>query len=342
MVAAVTKRGLSSRTGTTKPENLNRAADLLGQEIRFVYSAEFEKLAQDEAPLLAAERTLLDLQKQAVLERTSASHQSDQDLQDLPGIRCWSTGDPLLSFEQEQILFRALNLARFQVNQLRARLSRRRPALKQLQSIDKKLDLAARVQSQLVRSNLRLVTSIARKFASSNGDVDEFSSDGCTILLGAIDRFDYSRHLRFSTYATHSIQRHFFRAWKVRQRRKERFPNASSDLLGEIPQVTPEEPLCSDPENIVLGLLSRAESVLDLREQQILLNRYGLGVAKQPRTLREIAVDLGISKERVRQLQLKALNKLKQLLEPEILSLCSVRPNTDMEVSSGMLTPHHA
>ncbi len=135
------------------------------------------------------------------------------------------------------------------------------------------------------------------------------------ILLGAIDRFDYSRGFRFSTYATHSIQRHFFRAWKVRQKRRERFPNAASEMLGEVPEVMQDAPICADPEQVVGSLLSRADEVLDHREQQILLNRFGLDGSRQARTLREIAADLGISKERVRQLQMKALEKLKQVLE---------------------------
>jgi RNA polymerase sigma factor (sigma-70 family) len=184
-----------------------------------------------------------------------------------------------------------------------------------------KMELIERIRTQLVNSNLRLVASIARKFSSSYGDVDDFSSDGCMILLGAIDRFDYSRKFRFSTYATHSIQRHFFRAWKIRQRRKERFPNAASEILSELPQQVEQSPVCDDPEMVVGRLLSQAESLLDEREHQILLERFGLGGRnKEGRTLREIASDLGISKERVRQLQMKALEKLRQILDPEYLN----------------------
>lgn len=86
-----------------------------------------------------------------------------------------------------------------------------------MDEIDKLLELVEQIRSQLVNSNMRLVGSIARKFSSQNCDVDDLSSDGCMILLAAIDRFDYSRGFRFSTYATHSIQRHFYRVWKTRQ-----------------------------------------------------------------------------------------------------------------------------
>jgi RNA polymerase sigma factor (sigma-70 family) len=75
-------------------------------------------------------------------------------------------------------------------------------------------------------------------------------------------------------------------------------------------------------------LLKHAPEVLDEREHQILLNRFGLTEdRKEAKTLREIAADLGVSKERVRQLQLKALEKLRPFLNPaefnvEALALC--------------------
>jgi RNA polymerase sigma factor (sigma-70 family) len=65
--------------------------------------------------------------------------------------------------------------------------------------------------------------------------------------------------------------------------------------------------------------MARADEVLDPREHQILVHRFGLGNTRKPSTLREIAGDLGISKERVRQLQLKALTKLRELLDPEMI-----------------------
>lgn len=136
------------------------------------------------------------------------------------------------------------------------------------------------------------------------------------ILLGAIDRFDYSRGFRFSTYATHSIQRHFFRAWKVRSRRRERFPNTPQELLCEVPAIPDECPVLEDPEAVVGRILAHAETVLDDREQRILIHRFGLkGSDRKQHTLRDIASDLGLSKERVRQLQVKALQKLKSFLE---------------------------
>jgi len=295
-----------------------RARVLLAQENRFIYSPEFEGMERSTAPLKAAERLLEELRSGDAEKKSRINSNLEDD--EATVYQNWTASDPLLTFEQEQVLFLALNLARYRINRLRSRLSAETPDVKTMNQIEQKLELVEKIRSQLVRSNLRLVSNLARKFSSSFGEVDEFSSDGSMILLGAIDRFDYSRRLRFSTYATHSIQRHFFRSWKVRQRRKERFPSAVSELLNEVPERDSQLRVCDDPESVVRDLMLQAKDVLDDREYQIVGHRFGIcGLNPDGQTLREIAADLGISKERVRQLQMKALEKLRELIDPDLL-----------------------
>jgi len=297
-----------------------RAAALLAQDIRFISADEFAELDGDSIPITDALAIIETLQMPRAYLDNGAPCSAAMDIEELPVRRDWHSDAPLLNFEQEQLLFRAMNLLKFRVNKLRSRLSPSAPSRKAMDQIEEMLQTVERVRSQLVNSNLGLVYSIARKFTSQDCDFDDFSSDGCMILLGAIDRFDYSRGFRFSTYATHSIQRHFYRAWRVQQRRKERFPNAAAEMLCEVPNATVERPLWDNPEAVANHLLASAESVLDEREHHILLSRFGLNSATaQGRTLREIASDMGISKERVRQIQLMALEKLRDLLPPDLM-----------------------
>ena len=310
-------RELTPKKLSTASIAQQRAAGLLAKDSRFIPATEFTRLEGDNAPVEAAVELINSLRKKVIEERESPQVAADLELEESGTFRDWCSDAPLLTFEEEQTLFRALNLLRFRVNRLRIRLSPSRPSKRAMDQIEQMLLLVEQIRSQLVNSNLRLVGSIARKFSAQHGDVDDFSSDGCMILLGAIDRFDYSRGYRFSTYATHSIQRHFYRAFKVRHRRKVRFPNAASEVLCEVPNRDLETPVCEDPQGVVADLLERAGSVLDDREHEILLHRFGINRNNGlGRTLREVAEDLGLSKERVRQLQLKALEKLREILNP--------------------------
>lgn len=296
-----------------------RAAALLSKELRFIAAAEFEHADHGNKSISAVTEVLEALRNQEAADCASLSKPFGTPSDEVSVSLDWSSTAPLLTFEQEQLLFKTLNLLLFKASRLRSRLSPSAPSSKSMNEIDRLLCLVERIRSQLVNSNMRLVGSIARKFASQSCDVDDLSSDGCMILLAAIDRFDYSRGFRFSTYATHSIQRHFYRVWKTRQRRKERFPNSGAELLSEVPNKDLEESVCEDPAAVVSQLLSHAEFVLDEREHEILLSRFGLAARNgQSRTLREIAADMGLSKERVRQLQLKALEKLRQLMDPAL------------------------
>jgi RNA polymerase primary sigma factor len=314
------KTSSSKRRPVVDPAELqvlrSAAEELLQTEIRFIYAAEFEELEGESEPVTAALLLLDDLQVSAAEVSKTVSESSVDSGSGL------NACDPLLTFSQEQTLFRAMNLLRYRANCMRSRLDPAAPSAELISQVRRMLEQSEHIRGQLVRSNLRLVASIARKFSTSVQDVEEFSSDGSMILLGAIDRFDYSRRFRFSTYATHSIQRHFFRAWKVRQRRRQRFPVTSAEILTEVPEEYSEQPICADPQAVVRDLLQQAPDVLDPREHQILLHRFGLGgVSSEARTLREIAADLGVSKERVRQLQLKALEKLRPFLNPAQFNL---------------------
>lgn len=309
------KRAVSVSSVSDQSSDLlcQRAQRLLTLEIRFVYSPDFSDRSRVEGAVAAAEQTLTELS--VGCDQTAGAR--DAVARDfVPGH--WCAAAPLLSFEQEQILFRAMNLVRFQANALRSALSADRPVLSTVDRIEALLAFANRIRAQLVNSNLRLVLSLARRFSAGHSDLDDFSSDGSLILLSAIDRFDFSRGYRFSTYATHSIQRQIFRALKVRQKKKSRFVNVSSDLASDVEQAVPEEPLCQDPEAVVTSLLARADEVLESREHRILMDRFGLrNGQREERTLREVAADMGISKERVRQLQTKALEKLRRLIDTE-------------------------
>ncbi len=222
----------------------------------------------------------------------------------------------ILTFEGEQFLFRRLNFLRFRANALRVTLSGKRPK-KTVAEIERLLQGAQETREDIARANMRLVMSVCRKLSSTLDDFDEFVGEANGILLNAIDKFDFARGYRFSTYATHAIQRHIYRFVERASKRRSREHHAT-DAVEAIAVDSSDDTGPSAVEVLVAAeaILERLDDVLDERERIIIRGRFGLNESGQASTLRELGAQLGLSKERVRQLQLSALDKLAEVARP--------------------------
>lgn len=224
---------------------------------------------------------------------------------------------PLLSPVGESFLFRKMNFLKHQAEQLRLVIQDGDSSEDTQMEFEDLLADAESLRNHIAECNLRLVISIARKFATSNCDFDELMSEGNEIILKAITKFDYSRGYRFSTYATHSVQRHFYRYTQRKHKRDSLEFRSTVEVLNELPQSAADELIEQwvQEEERMAALIARMSDRLDEREQRIVTARFGLqsnGVAK---TLRELSSELGLSKERVRQLQMSAVEKLRDLFD---------------------------
>ncbi|QDT35323.1 sigma-70 family RNA polymerase sigma factor [Thalassoglobus polymorphus] len=215
----------------------------------------------------------------------------------------------LLTIEGEQWLFRRMNALKQRAIEQQNSLAEEAHSVAEFQQTLHQIDQA---RNEIVEANLRLVASLAGKFSHSGAEFDELVSEGNLILLNAVDKFDVGRGFRFSTYATHAIQRHFFRFLQRKQKRKKRETSVNSGVLSETtPEIQKDEPL--DCHQVAETLLSRFEDCLDEREVAILRDRFGLNDEESPATLKVVSERVGLSKERVRQLQMRAIEKLQDL-----------------------------
>lgn len=219
----------------------------------------------------------------------------------------------ILSAEVEAELFRRLNYLKFRAQALRMQLNPDRPNRRRLEAAERYLAEATTIQHRLIQANLRLVISIVKKFATPQHSFDELLSDGMWSLMHAVEKFDYARGFRFSTYAYRAIARNAYRAVLNRQKENARFAvdfePASFDAVDDRSTAEMSEQTWS-------RLRSRMETylgLLDRREQLIIRSRFALGAHRRVRTFQSLADRLGISKERVRQLEQRAIEKLRQL-----------------------------
>jgi RNA polymerase primary sigma factor len=225
---------------------------------------------------------------------------------------------PLLTHEQERHLFRKMNYLKYKAARLRAALDPVRPNPGVMDRIERLHRQAVDVKNQIVSANLRLVVSIAKRHAGHNQDFFELVSDGNISLMRAVEKYDFARGFKFSTYASWAIMKNYSRSIPDEQQRRRRYSTGATEALA----VT--EDRRSDQHDMEVRQTRREAAVerilrrLDAREKEIIAHRFGLH-GEQWLTLKQVGGLIGVTKERARQLEARAISKLRQAAQEEHL-----------------------
>ncbi|MFF9295630.1 sigma-70 family RNA polymerase sigma factor [Streptomyces sp. NPDC014764] len=235
--------------------------------------------------------------------------------------------------------------------------------------LDRLVVMGRMAKRRLIEANLRLVVSVAKRYVGRGLTMLDLVQEGNLGLIRAVEKFDYARGFKFSTYATWWIRQAMSRAL-ADQARTIRVPVHVVELINRVVRVqrrmlqergyepTPQEVaaqldlppervgevlrLAQEPvslhapvgeeDDVALGdliedgdaaspvesaafllLRQHLEAVLSTlgeRERKVVQLRYGL-VDGRPRTLEEIGRIFGVTRERIRQIESKTLNKLR-------------------------------
>jgi RNA polymerase primary sigma factor len=288
-----------------------RARDLQSRNIELMMSDEFTAADADNAILHTEPADPLRQPLEGKPRRMPA---------DLPPYLAHLFHIPLLTRTGEQVLFRKMNYLKFKAQQLIEGLDPETAKARVLDQIDDLLDRANKVKNELVQANLRLVVSIAKRHMRPGQDLFELVSDGNISLMRAVEKFDYTRGFKFSTYASWAIMKNFARSIPEQRRHGERYQTGWDEMLDAVSAYTPDE-VESDYVAAVRERIDGMLEVLDEREQSILKQRYGLDGHRVPQTLQQIGERFGVSKERVRQLEARAITKLRAGYEDDVAQL---------------------
>jgi len=296
--------------------NRRRAKVLLARKIEFIASDEF--LEQDaEKKILAepmenAEPSAIKIAGPIKLAGSSLS----EYLHTL-------TDTPVLNREDEAQLFRRYNYLKFLACQGRLGMKPNHVSGKRLKQIEGYLAQAEELKRRIIEANLRLVVNIARKHTLSGANLLDLVSEGNISMMRAVEKFDYGRGFRFSTFASWTITKDYARKIPGQIGRLGKATKAS---LANIHREMRTEDAADFAaiEKAHQSLTQVIKDNLTKREQYVIMNRFGLvgpPIKKETKTLVQIGEELGLSKERIRQIELVALQKLRQSLSPEEFEL---------------------
>lgn len=176
-----------------------------------------------------------------------------------------------------------------------------------------------RARDKIIEHNLRLVSHIIRKYYSSYEYPDELLSVGSLGLIKAVDSFKPAFGTRFATYGAKCVQNEILMFFRSKKKRgieisindqidvdKDGNPLTYLDIISQTESI--ENDL--DMKVHIEKIRELVDTVLLPREKEIIVLRYGLK-GYQPRTQREVARHLGISRSYVSRIEKKALEKMK-------------------------------
>jgi RNA polymerase primary sigma factor len=233
-----------------------------------------------------------------------------------------TSGTPkLMSASEEKLMFLRYNFAKKRLGEIKERVEAKGLTKADAEALVHWHHKMEHFREYLTRTNLALVLAMAKRTRLGDIDFAEIVSEGNMALLRAVDKFNVERGFKFSTYACRAILKAFSRTAQKHSRHRVRFPvefepEQEKSKWSEEKHDAVEGDLVDELKQIVERNLAQLSNI----EQTVIKQRFNWDQRQEtPLTLEQVGRIIGVTKERVRQIQNKALIKIRRLIEDGVL-----------------------
>lgn len=226
-----------------------------------------------------------------------------------------------LTAADEVKLFLRYNYARYRLGKL-IEAQHRRLAVARARQMVMWHDRVLAARGAIVRANMALVLAMAKRTRIPNVEFSELISEGNMALLRSVEKFDVARGFKFSTYACRAILKSFNRLATKTGRYRQHFPTEFDPELEQSDyDVRKHEVQREDSVDALREILHRNRAHLTEVEKTVVMERFAIasGGGVKGRTLAEVGKLVGLTNERVRQIQNGALQKIRAALDDDYM-----------------------
>lgn len=230
-----------------------------------------------------------------------------------------AAGSGRLRPDEETLLFKQLHYCGYRLSKL-YQSAHKDPRSVSPRRYAKWVDRYHLIRTRLTEGNLGLVYDLIGRSRFEVLDREEMTSEGMMALLRAVDTFDPWRGYRFSTYACNAILRAFARAALQDSKRRSKIAGPWDPEFEEsdAPERRRDDQRALFTERLQRVLHLESAELTDI-EKTVLARRFPQQSNRRRQTLEEIGRQMRVSKERVRQIQLGAISKLRKALSDDVV-----------------------
>lgn len=300
-VDTIAKQFNRTRSSVYRVANEVKAERLVAQPVDYIYNAEFDDKSRED----------FILGPMPLEDEFNAKVASMKPPKDVDAHMAYLYEKPLLTREQEAHLFRKMNFLKHKLHKLREKID---PTRARVQDIQQVADLQRKIKTVrdlLIECNQRLVHSLATKHMQVGQNLDELKSDANISIMRAVEKFDYGRGNKFSTYATWAVMKNFARSIPDENTRRQRYMTGAEDVFDARHDVRTDEHELLAVADAAKERVNNLLGNLDSRTREVIKMRTGLAGGGQM-TLEQIGQHFGITKERVRQINVRGMKQLRE------------------------------